>query len=790
MHRRSLRSASRAASASVSDVLPKTPARLSSSLHPIDHTPLTTNSDGRRLRASQTSTGQRYTSSGPDQMPSNATRDEMDPVLLAELAGAVSRNVPGFADAFFPASHDLQELFDWAVDAGVYVRKSSRWKSWPSSPTEGNVLAFFQSVVDNVLLRQLCSNTGARAYPYVPSNTVLIRGGDCRRKTDLLLSTVIPNGPALPTAALPRMNFARMPRTRYDWRSIRVVGELKANPHQSDTDSTLAQLANYVREIFNAQPSRRWVHAFTLCGHHLRAWMFDRSGATTSELIDINAQPVLFLRVVCGYALMDATAVGFDPSIKWLRGGVEEPYDPTVAYSLGSSAATSPPYLYAPVGPLKPVPVKLEIDPNPLFHRRSIVTRGSVCWKARRFNQPGTVSDAWPYVVKDQWRAAERPSECDIISSMQRPDRTPDLGLPEYCWYGDHRENGQPVDIANTVRRGCMVDAVTGPPSSRTRLTSSSSRVPGSMAPPLRPITEASNQQPGHNAQRGSDMPAGSMPPPRWSGSRGTKRRSTAEDPLPESAAKRPRRDAPASCNNRIFSRLVMAPVGRAIDMFTTVTELLEAMRDAICGHRTLYNAHQILHRDVSLFNILIDDDVTRPGKGLLIDLDLAIRRDRLSATGASHRTGTQDFMAPGLLCGNPHSFRHDLESFFYVLLWIATYYTVPPGDGSPTELRSFNLEVDTIFDCCEDVSRNFTYLAMVKSGFVQNPFAFEKRCLAVLDDDMRAALGPLLSAWRDVLYPPGYCVEYAHASPDDEAGLWQTLIDACQVRIEALDGR
>ncbi|KAA8904272.1 hypothetical protein FN846DRAFT_919773 [Sphaerosporella brunnea] len=782
MPRRSLRSASRAASASASasasNVLPKTPARPSSSLHPIDHTPLTTNSDGQRLRASQTSTGQRYTSSGPDQMPSNATRDEMDPVLLAELAGAVSRNVPGFTDAFFPASHHLQELFDWAVDTGVYVRDSSCWRSWPASPTEGNVLVFFQRVVDNVLLRQLCANTGARAYPYVPSNTVLIRGGDCRRKTDLLLPTVIPNGTALPTATLPRLNFGKMPRSRYDWRSIRVVGELKSNPQQSDTDSTLAQLANYVREIFNAQPSRRWVHAFTLCGHHLRAWMFDRSGATTSELIDINAQPILFLRVVCGYALMDATAVGFDPSIKWLRGGVEEPYDPTVAYSLGSFATTSPPYIYAPVGPDKSVLVKLEIDPNPLFNRRSIVTRGSVCWKARRFGQA-----PWPYVVKDQWRAAERPSECDIISSMQRPDRTPDLGLPEYCWYGDHSENGQPVDIVKSVRRGCMVDAVTmPPPASRTRPSGSSSRVAGTMAPPLRPIIEGRNTQP-------RNTPAGSMPPPQWSSSRGTKRRSTAED-LPESAPKRTRRDEPARCNNRIFSRLVMAPVGRAIDMFTTVTELLEAVRDAICGHRTLYNSHQILHRDVSLFNILIDDDVTRPGKGLLIDLDLAIRRDRLSATGASHRTGTQDFMAPGLLSGNPHSFRHDLESFFYVLLWIATYYTVPPGDGSPTELRSFSSEVDTIFDACEDVSRNFMRLAIMKAGFVQNPFSFEKLCLAVLDDDMRAALGPLLSAWRDVLYPPGYCVQYAHASPDEEAGLWQTLVDACQQRIDALDGR
>ncbi|KAA8899280.1 hypothetical protein FN846DRAFT_960639 [Sphaerosporella brunnea] len=764
MPRRSSRTAvSRAHSAS-STSFPATPARPLAAIHPVDHTPITTNSDGQRLRihASQTSSSaqpftssQRFTSSGVDQMASNATREQMDPLLLAELAGAVSRNVPGFEDAFFPASEAVQQLFGWAVDTAVYDAGASRWKSWPASPTEGNVLAFFQRVVDNVLLGKLCDISGARVYPYVPSNTVLIRGGDCRRKTDLLMSTCIPDGPALPTADI-ALNFATLRRTRYDWRCIRIVGELKANPDESDTDSTLAQLANYVREMFNAQPSRRWVHVFTLCGANLRAWLFDRSGATASRLIDINAEPVLFLRIVCGYALMDATAVGFDPSIKWARNGVEDTYDPSVAAA--AQSAISHPYLYAPLrsDDVQSGPVKLEIDPNPLFNRRSIVTRGSVCWKARRISdQPATRSSAksaksWPYVVKDQWRAAERQSECDIISSMQRSSDRQEVGLPQYKWYGDHTENGQPVDIITAVRRDCIA----GQPRMKT------DRMP---APPTRPT----------------------MPPPAWTTSRGTKRRSTADD-VPES--KRARREDVSPCNNRIFSRLVMAPVGRAIDTFTTITELLEAMRDAIRGHRTLYNTHRILHRDVSLFNILIDDDPSRPGKGLLIDLDLAIRRERIGTTGASHRTGTQDFMAPGLLSDQPHSFRHDLESFFYVLLWIATFYTVPPGDGSPTETSLPASQ--TIFAACDKAGRDYSVMAMIKAGFVQYGSSFEKCCLSILGDDMREALGPLLSRWRDALYPPGYCIHGAPTSPDDEADLWQRLIDACQAQIETLRGR
>jgi hypothetical protein len=87
---------------------------------------------------------------------------------------------------------------------------------------------------------------------------------------------------------------------RDHWRSIRVVGELKSNPDRSDDHETLIQLANYVRELFSAQPSRGWVHCFTLCGQDLRAWLFDRSGAISSDIIDINADPKSFIRIVCG----------------------------------------------------------------------------------------------------------------------------------------------------------------------------------------------------------------------------------------------------------------------------------------------------------------------------------------------------------------------------------------------------------------------------------------------------------------------------------------------------------
>ncbi|KMP04337.1 hypothetical protein CIRG_04028 [Coccidioides immitis RMSCC 2394] len=38
--------------------------------------------------------------------------------------------------------------------------------------------------------------------------------------------------------------------------------------------------------------------------------------------------------------------------------------------------------------------------------------------------------------------------------------------------------------------------------------------------------------------------------------------------------------------------------------------------------------------------------------------------------SGARYRTGTMEFMAIEVLLNIDHTYRHDLESFFYVLIW------------------------------------------------------------------------------------------------------------------------
>ena len=90
-----------------------------------------------------------------------------------------------------------------------------------------------------------------------------------------------------------------------------------------------------------------------------------------------------------------------------------------------------------------------------------------------------------------------------------------------------------------------------------------------------------------------------------------------------------------------------------------------------VIGYRWLYEVPKILHRDISLNNLMLrkeDDHVY----AVLNDLDLAVSADSQSQS-SKHRVGTKPFMAIDLLNGKSpaHLYRHDLESLFYVLVWI-----------------------------------------------------------------------------------------------------------------------
>jgi len=94
------------------------------------------------------------------------------------------------------------------------------------------------------------------------------------------------------------------------------------------------------------------------------------------------------------------------------------------------------------------------------------------------------------------------------------------------------------------------------------------------------------------------------------------------------------------------------------------------ALCDAVKAYRSLLVRAKILHRDISENNIIITDPKMANGcTGMLIDLDPAIVGGE--RTGTRHQAGIMEFMTINVLRGVEHTYQHDLESFFYILLSI-----------------------------------------------------------------------------------------------------------------------
>ena len=75
-------------------------------------------------------------------------------------------------------------------------------------------------------------------------------------------------------------------------------------------------------------------------------------------------------------------------------------------------------------------------------------------------------------------------------------------------------------------------------------------------------------------------------------------------------------------------------------------------------------------------------DADSNSAKGVVNDWDMASHLDdrgEVPTSTARHRTGTIPFMACDLLVDKPpvHIYRHDLESFFYILVWAAVHFDI-----------------------------------------------------------------------------------------------------------------
>ncbi|KAF9262618.1 hypothetical protein L218DRAFT_394084 [Marasmius fiardii PR-910] len=119
-------------------------------------------------------------------------------------------------------------------------------------------------------------------------------------------------------------------------------------------------------------------------------------------------------------------------------------------------------------------------------------------------------------------------------------------------------------------------------------------------------------------------------------------------------------------------TRLVFKECGRDVRNANSVGEMISAIHDSIVAHKDAYEKARILHRDISIGNIVILPD----GTGRLIDWDLCKSLDDKTPR-QGQRIGTWEFISAKLLSSDTskHELVDDLESFFHVLSWQVLKY-------------------------------------------------------------------------------------------------------------------
>ncbi|KAF3049727.1 hypothetical protein E8E11_010167 [Didymella keratinophila] len=401
------------------------------------------------------------------------------------------------------------------------------------------------------------------------------------------------------------------------WSQILIPGELKSNPSADKASKAWLDLGRYAREVLAAQDSRRFVLGFTLCGPFMRLWEFDRLGGIASEQFDVNEDGLQFVSAMLGFLWMNEAQLGFDPTI-------------------------------VTVGDKRYIEIEREHGKERLVVDKMIkrvpcvAGRATTCWKVYQEEDPGT-----PLVVKDSWQYPEREEEGELLREAT------EKGVRNVASYFHHetvRVGGQDDDIRANVRKGLDI-------------TKATNYMPGkSMPPPSTTRRRASRRD-------GSSSAAG------------RKRSSSCTDvELPPSKRTCSSSPTKAAIVNRVHRRVIVRDYGKAIYKASSPASLLAGLEQCIEGYESLHSRGGMLQRDISLNNLMVNEDDENPSwRAFLIDLDLAIHEQREMSSGARGKTGTRAFMAIGVLLDDEqHSFMHDLESFFWVLFWICIHYDGP----------------------------------------------------------------------------------------------------------------
>ncbi|RPB18865.1 hypothetical protein L211DRAFT_843186 [Terfezia boudieri ATCC MYA-4762] len=423
----------------------------------------------------------------------------------------------------------------------------------------------------------------------------------------------------------------------YSWGHVLAVGEHES---KGSHDHGLSQLASYAEQVFIAQPFRVAVFGLITSNSSpvVTFWSFDRAGAIGSANLNYRSTGQHLNKLVrCLHSMsrLPVNLLGFHlEDLTWDSSSSEYPLQEATlninkVVGLAGLGTASP----SPPKPKQPTSIVLK---RLLFNAPGLVGRGTRVWEGfvsnteSKISNASAVSEGTSVAVKFSWRNTLRTPESSIYELASSKGV---VGIPSLIHSSSYGH------ISNILRPG-----------------------------PFTPVL------------------------------------SSTQSILD---TEKERYDSYIACHDRMLTVMVLAPIGTPISKPTlTPLEIAQALLAGLIGHASLFFQAGILHRDLSPNNIIALKQPIRTALptllsqnqthiynlyGCLIDLDYAVDTHINGASGAADRTGTYPFIAINVLTSQEiHRYRHDLESFLYVLLWVCCYPVQTPTASSTSPGQSW----------------------------------------------------------------------------------------------------
>ncbi|VCU40254.1 Bgt-20565 [Blumeria graminis f. sp. tritici] len=169
-----------------------------------------------------------------------------------------------------------------------------------------------------------------------------------------------------------------------EFENINLLGEFTKLPSEEERKKKFIKLSRSVREVFCAQPLRRYLHGFYLFGDEFELWIFDRSGAYSAGPKKIVDDKEMLVRAISSYLLMSNEELCCDMSI--LQNGEDR-------------------FVHFPKIGDVPGPL-FEIKPEPMVQPTRLITRGTTCFETK---------DEMT-MIKYSWTNSKENTEIDFLN--------------------------------------------------------------------------------------------------------------------------------------------------------------------------------------------------------------------------------------------------------------------------------------------------------------------------------------------------------------------------------------